>query len=264
VITEFSTNLTVSEWLANFPAASAVFEEFAIHDEGAATLKSACLAARADELLVRAKLQVLARQQAQQQEHAEDVEHSASLAGRPMTDWLAISPPGWISQQSAGSADPLAIAQQIQELGQAVVNWSSFPDQDRWDTFQLQSLSAALFNRYANRYAPTSASPGVPTRSRALGLLQLDWPPGCDAVRCCVAEMQQMLVAPLAVYKAVRIPLEAEHYPTPVELSQAESFILAQRDDLSEVVTRLARALRLVRPSGSSLATSVTPAKSIH
>jgi hypothetical protein len=256
--------------VAYFPAASAVFEEFAIHDEGAATLQSACLAARADELLVRAKLRVLVRQQAQQIEHVEDVDHPAANAARPMTYWLTVSPPGWLSQHSAESADPLAIAQQIQELGQAVVNWFSLPEQDRWDTFQLQSLSAALFNRYAkrnanpnaNRYAVLSTSPGVPTRSRALGLLHLDWPPGCDAVRCCIAEMQQMLVAPLAVYKAVRIPLEAEHYPTPAELSHAESFILAQRDDLSEVVTRLARALRQVRTSGSSLATSVASANS--
>ena len=157
-----------------------------------------------------------------------------------MTYWVDRTPPGWVSRHSALAADPIALAIEIRDLAQSVIAWLQLPKGERWDTYQLQSLSAALFNRYA----AADSEPANQGRKSYVGLLRIPWPRGSEAIQVCLAEMQQLLVTPFAVLKAVRVPLSLEDFPSPEELAEADGNLLAQRAELGVVVARLAASLR--------------------
>lgn len=171
----------------------------------------------------------------------EPADSAAPVTGGPrlLSFWLARHPPGWASQHPAATADPIALATKAQGLAIAFADWLSLPREERWDTFTLQALSAALFNRYrvevkrgARRLPPISVS-----------LLQLSWPPGSQAIQHQVAELQQLLAAPFAIFKAIRVAVDAEVFPTGQELRLAEETIVAAREELKNIALRLGAAL---------------------
>jgi len=234
-MTGIDTESAVVDWVIDYPESVAVFEEFGIdYCCGGKSLEYACSQANANAAVVGAKLRIIAR-------NAVD-SPLASSAGRtrPMTYWVERTPPGWVSRHSAIAADPIALAIEIRDLAQSVIAWLRLPQVERWDTYQVQSLSAALFNRYV----AADSEPANQARKSYVGLLRLPWPRGSEAIQVCLAEMQQLLVAPLAVLKAVRVPLSLEDFPSPEELAEADGNLLAQRAELGAVVSRLAAALR--------------------
>jgi regulator of cell morphogenesis and NO signaling len=225
----------VVDWVIDFPESLAVFQEFSIdYCCAGKSLEYACLQASANLTVVCAKLRVIVRKAATCPDPAPGGKSPA------LSDWVELSPPGWISRFPATTVDPLALAAEVYRLGQGVTRWLRLAASERWDNFQLQSLSAALFNRYELAAAATTSSGA----KAYVGLLQLKWPSQSEAIQICLAELQQMLVAPLAVVKAVRVPMNVEHCPSAEALGQAEAEILAQQNELAEVVARLGVALR--------------------
>lgn len=229
------TDAAVVDWVIDFPESLAVFQEFSIdYCCAGKSLEYAALQAGANLAVVCAKLGVIVRQV------ASGANPPPGENSRALSDWIEISPPGWVSRFPANAADPLALAAEVYRRAQGVSRWLMLADGERWDNFQLQAFSAALFNRYA-----LADGPETNRRAKAhVGLLQLAWPPHSEAIQVCLAELQQMLVAPLAVMKAVRVPLNVERCPTVAELARAEAAILGQRGQITEVVAHLGVALR--------------------
>jgi hypothetical protein len=157
---------------------------------------------------------------------------------RPLSYWLARTPPGWISRHSAKSANPLALAKEIHALGSSFVGWLARPRQERWDTFTLQALSAALFNRFQ-----LDLQRGAGRMPASVELLQLSWPVGSEDVQHCLADLQRLLAGPLAVYKAIRTALPGKEFPTRAELRLADDALEAARGELEGIVDRLGAAL---------------------
>lgn len=226
--------MSVVDWVIDYPDSLGVFQEFSIdYCCAGKSLEGACYQANANLAVVLAKLRIIATRA--------DAPPLASpgCSCRPMSLWIDHSPPGWTSRYSALEADPLSLATEIHELGQSVLEWLKLPAKDRWDNFKLQALSAALFNRYL-----AEDGQGKNKDSKELvELPRLRWPPRTEAIQCCVVELRQMLRAPLAVYKAVRVPLSAELCPTADELQRAEATLLNQRATLAAVIHRLGQAL---------------------
>jgi len=229
------TESAVVDWVIDYPESVAVFEEFGIdYCCGGKSLEYACSQAKANPAVVGAKLRIIAR-------NAVDSPLASSEGRtRPMTYWVDRTPPGWVSRHSALAADPIALAIEIRDLAQSVIEWLRLPKGERWDTFQVQSMSAALFNRYA----AADSAPANQWRKSYVSLLRLPWRRGSEAIQVCLAEMQQLLVAPFAVFKAVRVPLSLEDFPSAEELAEADGSLLAQRAELCAVVARLAASLR--------------------
>jgi hypothetical protein len=159
------------------------------------------------------------------------------LPHRPLSYWLEHSPPGWISNRTAERADPLALASEIHGRLRGLICWLRKPESERWDTHALQSFSAALFNRYRARRSP---NPGRMAAEKSLE--ELAWPAGSDEIRACLSGLQLTTAAPLAVFKAVRLPATDSH-PTADELRFAHAALLARLTILDELAVRLNAAM---------------------
>jgi hypothetical protein len=166
---------------------------------------------------------------------------SASLesarAPRPLKFWSERYPPGYLAQPSAAEADPLEIAAEIARLAGEFIVWLRLPAAERWDAYRMQAFGAALFNRYR------TVTSGTGVLESAIGLLDLDWPAGSEDVREAIDRMQELVRAPLAVYKMLRIAADSADYPTQQELNIAMSDLEAKRDALEESTNRLLAAL---------------------
>lgn len=159
---------------------------------------------------------------------------------RPLSYWRSNHPAGWLSQCPLESADPIYLAGQVQRHLAAFLEWLQLPRVERWDAFLRQSLSAALFSRYApaTRSGPKRSQPVM------LRLAELDWPIGTESIRQSIVELSELLAGPFAVFKAVRSALPADVFPTPAELQLAEDAVDAAYPQLRRINIRLENALR--------------------
>lgn len=189
----------------------------------------------------------------------------------PLDYWLRRFPPGWISRYAAAAAEPLEIARDIQAKLALFEAWLAGPEELRCDTYALQSLSAALFNRYldgSGGFQQLVATADEDVR-------QLSWPPGSEVVQACLHDLRRWLAGPFAVYKALRTATNAGDTPNQEELRLAEATLVARRDELRMVMIRLGfeldccRLLNLLparprrRLSQSIQATIVSPQPSL-
>ena len=132
----------------------------------------------------------------------------------------------------AEEADPRALAGEIHLLAKAFLDWLHLPRESRWDTFALQALSAALFNRYRVRRNSTD-----------LELSQLNWPARSSTVQASIARLRALLAPSFAVYKARRSALPRNGFPTEQELLIAEQTIEALYPVIRNEVTELGDSL---------------------
>lgn len=239
---------SVVDWVIDYPQSAHIFEEFSINYCCAGkSLESACSEAGANLAVVCSKLRLIVDPVAQA---------ARSVPGsRPMCYWIERSPPGWISRYSAATAEPLRIAAEVYEFGKRFRGWLLLPEGERWDTSTLQSFSAALFNRYRVP-AVAGGTKGPPVH---VGLLELNWSPQSNIVQCCIEELQQLLLGPFAVFKAVRLPLEADDYPSREELQLAERHLLSKRAAIGSLVVRLGVAIRDADPALLPPTSKVSP-----
>lgn len=209
---------SIVDWVIDHPASIRVFEELGIdYCCAGKSLACACRQAHANPAVVDVML--------------------CGVMNLPFAEASCI--PGWISHDWAETADPVALATEIHKLATAFYHWLELPPEDRWDNFLLQSLSAALFNRYATHHNGQGTSESSPT----IGLLRLCWPPGSERIQICIAELQVLLIAPFSVFKAVRVPLASASYPSPADLAQAEQSIIASKDQLRHLTEQLGHSL---------------------
>ena len=160
-------------------------------------------------------------------------------SGRPLSFWLERYPPGWISRHEAATTDPLARARDVHGLLLSFLAWLRKSTEERWDTFTLQALSAALFNRYPlkrERWPKRNSDLSV-------GLLQLAWPADSEAIQDSLAELQALLGPPLAVFKAVRCAISAEDVPLPDDFDRAGQAFERAHPRLIELADALERLL---------------------
>lgn len=153
----------------------------------------------------------------------------------PLAYWLERFPPGWLSRYSATSAEPLVIAREIQAKLVAFDAWLSGPDELRCDTYLLQSLSAALFNRYLD---DANSCLQLVARRKAASH-QLSWPQGSENIQECLRDLRNWLEGPFAVYKALRSSTSTVDTPNSEELQLAEATLLARREELRTAALRL-------------------------
>ena len=170
---------------------------------------------------------------------------------RSLGYWLARHPPGWISRHTAEDADPIRLAREIQFLAAAFVAWLHLSPADRWDTFTLQTLSAALFNRY--RF--NEQGRGV---SRDVDLLDLRWPVGSIEICSRLVQMRKLLAGPFAVFKSVRSAIARENYPLPEEVLHAEAALVSNRTGLEEMAKQLHESLERFRSNAAKCPDYIT------
>jgi hypothetical protein len=151
---------------------------------------------------------------------------------------LAHHRPGWIARQRAAKANPVRIAGEIQQHAVKFLSWLKLPRKQRWDTFELQALSAILFSRY-RAAKQRNLSPALDVE-----LLALHWPPDGAEIRQRVTELQNLLAAPFSVFKALRLPVDSAECPTPEEVRLAETMLEDVAKDLARAVANLDTALR--------------------
>ncbi|WP_254508781.1 DUF542 domain-containing protein [Anatilimnocola floriformis] len=244
---------SVVDWVIDYPESMRVFEEFSIDYFCAGkSLEQACREANTSVAVVGAKLRIIV------DTAGERTRRHSRHEQRPMSYWIEVSPPGWIARESVAEVDPLQVAAEVYKHGQCVGEWL-LPGHERCETFELQCLSAALFNRYR---VETNKPNRLGSRS-TMGLHQLAWTPQSEAIQCCLAGLQQLLLAPFAVFKAIRLPLSAEHYPSPDELQQAEIFLLEHRGLFGALIAQLGHAIEEYRcslnPTGPAGLLAQTP-----
>lgn len=166
-------------------------------------------------------------------------------APRHFSFWLARHYPGWVSRHTASEADPIALAREIERLAGEFLNWLDLPQEQRWDTFQLQSLSAALFNRYQLRMSLYETSPVE------VELIELRWPAESEGIVWHLKRLQTLLQAPFAILKAVRQASLPEECPTSQELALAHAALQAARGDLKRILAGLRAALAAALVAGA-------------
>ena len=160
----------------------------------------------------------------------------SARAPRPLAFWNERYPPGYLAQATAAEADPMAIATEIERQAVDFIAWLRLPAEARWDAYRLQAFGAALFNRYR------TGEPDQCPLASALGLMDLDWPEGSEEVHATLSSLQDLVRAPLAVHKMLRIAADSADYPTPQELDIAMVALESSLDALQALTARLKAA----------------------
>lgn len=222
---------SIVDWLIEHPAQLALLEELGIdYSCGGRSLGTACddAAVERSHFAQRATTQALA------------ADAEAEVV-RPLDYWLKRHPPGFLSKYTAAQADPLALAAEVHTLGLDFLAWVRLSRAQRWNTYALQVLSGHLFSTFRKREPHE--------RTSEVTLLELAWPPGSEAVRATLSQLQDLLAAPFAVFRAVRAPLEPHHYPSDAELDQAIAALTSSADEFSRLLQALHAAINKARES---------------
>jgi hypothetical protein len=133
---------------------------------------------------------------------------------------------------------PVEIAEEIHHHAVSFLHWLKLPAAERWDTFELQSLSAVLFSRYRLKGSRGDSSPRI-----TVELSALHWQTVGAPIRESILRLQALLAAPFSVFKAVRLPVCPADCPTPEEVRLAEAALERSAGEIARTVAELELAL---------------------
>lgn len=173
-------------------------------------------------------------------EIAEAVETEEPI--RPLNHWAALGSLG--SRRKASKTEPLKVARQVHYFAvrttQLLAAWESggVPS-DNGGT--LDFLGSLLFSKYETAPRDWYAKPDQPIEP---GLLDLPWPPACEAVRSALRDLQNLLEDPLSAWQVRRkLSLSDPNYPSAGEQQAAAEALIATLPELERLTARLRLAL---------------------